>query len=191
MDYDTVNAEAAEELLRAVEARAFAVLKETGFDQFASCLESDEAWNALNAARKASNGPSSKGIRASRASVCLLLVEHIRAAALDLDLDALIRHSTSLGQLDRNLLGMAERDALAMRHRSRALEAGKASRRLRRDENREEWAAEARRYTSAHPNASAWAVARHVGEVCEAKPETVRKALRAKRRMATVVTTKK
>jgi len=191
MQHDAIDVDAADDLLQEAEARALAVLKETGFGEFTGCLESDEAWSALNSARKASRGPQSPGMRASRASVCLLLVDHIRAAAVDLDIDALIRHSAALGQLDRDLLGLAERDGIAMRDRFRGLEIGKKRRRRRRDENRKEWTAEGRRYQVAHPHASAWAVARHVGEVCEAKPETVRKALRAKRRTTTAVMTKK
>ena len=174
---DTVDA--VEVLLQEAEARALAILGETGFRDFIGGLESDEAWAALNAGKKGSDDPLSPGIRAWRATVCLLLVELIRAAAVDLDVDALIRHSVSLGQLDRDLLGHAERDAvIAVRNRLNGVAVSRKVRRLRRDEKREEWTAEARRHRSDEPGASDRAVAKHVAETCDAEFETVRKALR-------------
>src|SRR6187397_497248 len=103
MDDIADSVDAAEALLQEAEARALAILRATGFGEFIGRLESDEAWTALNAGRKASADPLSPGIRAARATVCLLLVELIRAAALDRDIDALIRYCASLGCLDHDL----------------------------------------------------------------------------------------
>src|SRR5690349_16704088 len=100
MDDTAYISDAAEQMLQDAESRALRTLNESNFGQFIGRLESDEAWNALNAARKVSDDPLSPGVRAWRATVCLLLVELIRAAALDGDIDALIRYSTSLGTLD-------------------------------------------------------------------------------------------
>ena len=174
---------AAEDLLSEAEARALAILNETGFGQFVGRLESDEAWNALNAARKASDDPLSPGVRASRASICVVLVELIRSATLDRDLDALIRYSASLGGLDQDLLGHAERDAIiAVRNRRRGVDESIQTRRDRRDDNHELWIREANRHRANNSGASERAVASHVAKVCGAKIETVRKALRADQR---------
>jgi hypothetical protein len=182
MDDTTGNLDAAEDLLQEAEARARAILEETGFEQVITHLESDEAWNALNAAKKASRGPLTPAMRASRASNCLVLVEWIRAAALDTDIDALIRHSVSLGSLDRDLAGLAQRDAIATRHRLANVAKSKRLRRDARDRKREGWKNQANVHRSKFPDASDRAVAKGLAQTSDASPETIRKALREERR---------
>jgi hypothetical protein len=119
------------------------------------------------------------------------LVDLIRAAALDQDIDSLIRYSASLGCLDQDLLGHAERDLISERHRLAGIEESRRARRFQRDENHHEWAAEAERYRSDNPDASERNVATHVAKVCEAAFETVRKALRGRQNKNAVIKSRK
>jgi hypothetical protein len=113
----------------------------------------------------------------------LLLIEHIRAAAAEPDVDALVRHSVSLGLLDRDVLSYVERQVvIEPRSRAIALAMAVEARTKQRDENWTDWATKAEEYRKDHPDASERAVAEAVAHRCDAKPETVRWALRLSRR---------
>jgi hypothetical protein len=171
--------------LQDIEARAIAVLKITGFGEFISDLESDDAWKAFEAAVAVEQHPFDSTVRARRARSCLLLARLADAANLEGDSDAALRYGLGLGRLDRELLSYMELETvIASRRRAAGLRKAAELRREARIERWSEWKPKADAYKRSHPETSASAVAAHVAFVCEAKFETVRKALRVMRREA-------
>ena len=178
---NTTGGELEDELLLEAEERARAVLRETGFEQFIDGLDSDEVWNAFQAAaRHDGTFALSPTARAYRARLCLLVVEHIRAAIEDQDASAAFRHGVALGTLDRDLLGHAERDAVVHRNRMAALEKATLERLVRSKTRRTAWKAKAYGFKAKNPGASAREIAKHVAGSTGANSETVRKALRTR-----------
>jgi hypothetical protein len=126
---------------------------------------------------------SARRRRRACANECLDLGVSIREALLDHDANATCRHSLTLLSRWGELIGHADsRAPVHVPNWQKGIELAVKARQRTRDEHHQEWIQEANRYRSQNPGASDRATAKHVAEVCEAKFETVRNALRILRR---------
>jgi hypothetical protein len=121
--------------------------------------------------------------RAACATECFDLTLLIREAVHEGDANAACRYSLTLLLRQQELLNHGgNHAAIEVQNWRKGVERSVQARRRKRDLNRRECFQEAIHYWSENPRASDRATAKHVAEMCEAKFETVRKALPTLRR---------
>jgi hypothetical protein len=166
----------------AAERHARSVLREVGLSRFADDLDSEAAWLAFNRAIAKSKGPKSPGVRGQRARSCLLLVRLIRAAANDGDVDDVRRYLRSLCHIAGDSLSEAEHIVCVARRRQTARNAARRALDAACDTRWEQWAAKFEQLHRDYPDESKTTLVSWIARAYQAKPDTVRKAMRKRQR---------